>query len=302
MAWIWSALFAGLFQAWRTALQQRLRASLSVSGAGFVRYGFGIVFAVPMAWGWLYCHGERIDAISWRYLGLAAAAGLAQIFGTALLIQSFGHRGFVVGTAFSKTEALQAAAVAALFSGERLTSIAWTGIGAGLAGVLILALAGRGLALADLRAGLRQPAALCGLGAAGLFAITGLLVKAATSELAGLDPIGAALTTLVAVMGVQTLMHGLWIAVREPGTFTAMLRNRTASASVGFLSACGSACWFSGFALAPVALVRIVGQVEVIFTVIFAHRLLKERIHAHEVIALLLVALGVVLALVGGHV
>jgi hypothetical protein len=36
--WLPAALLAGLFQAWRTALPQRLRKELSVSGAGLVRW------------------------------------------------------------------------------------------------------------------------------------------------------------------------------------------------------------------------------------------------------------------------
>lgn len=301
MPWVLSALFAGLFQAWRTALQQKLRASLSVSGAGFVRYGFGILFAVPMAAIWLVWHDQQLDHISPTYVVIAAVAGLAQIFGTALLIASFGHRGFVVGTAFSKTEALQAAIGAAIFMGERLAPLAWTGVIAGLAGVVVLALAGRDQKLAELPAAFLQPAALCGLGAAALFAITGLLVKQATALLCGYDPISAALTTLVVVMATQTIVHGCWIAVKEPATFVAIGRKWKASASVGLLSALGSACWFAGFSLAPVALVRIVGQVEVVFTLLFAHRLLNEKVRRHEVFALLLVALGVILALLGGH-
>ena len=36
--WLPASLLAGLCQAWRTAIQQRLRAQLSISGAGLVRY------------------------------------------------------------------------------------------------------------------------------------------------------------------------------------------------------------------------------------------------------------------------
>jgi len=35
-AWLPAALLAGLFQAWRTALQQRLRKEVTVSGAGLI--------------------------------------------------------------------------------------------------------------------------------------------------------------------------------------------------------------------------------------------------------------------------
>jgi drug/metabolite transporter (DMT)-like permease len=100
-------------------------------------------------------------------------------------------------------------------------------------------------------------------------------------------------------MLMQTAMHGSYVALREPATLRAMAENWRNSGLVGLLAACGSACWFTGFATAPVALVRVVGQIEVIFTIGFAHLYLKERLKPHEVAALILVALGVMLALLG---
>ena len=67
------------------------------------------------------------------------------------------------------------------------------------------------------------------------------------------------------------------------------------------LSSLGSAFWFTGFAVAPVALVRVVGQVEVFFTLGFGHFYLREKIHTREAVALLLVGGGVVLALLGAR-
>ncbi len=71
------------------------------------------------------------------------------------------------------------------------------------------------------------------------------------------------------------------------------------SGQVGLLSALGSACWFTGFATAPVALVRIVGQVEVAFTMAFGHFYLCETMRRSELAGLILVAAGVILALAG---
>src|SRR3546814_1861702 len=56
--WLPASLFGGLFQAWRTALQQRLRAELSVSGAGLVRYLYGLPFALCFAAVWLTMRGD----------------------------------------------------------------------------------------------------------------------------------------------------------------------------------------------------------------------------------------------------
>jgi drug/metabolite transporter (DMT)-like permease len=68
---------------------------------------------------------------------------------------------------------------------------------------------------------------------------------------------------------------------------------------VGALSACGSACWFTGFALAPVALVRAVGQVEILFTLLFSRFYLGERPTRGEIGGALVLVLGVVLVLIG---
>ncbi|AJA08158.1 putative membrane protein [Sphingopyxis fribergensis] len=295
--WLPASLLGGLFQAWRTALQQRLRAELSISGAGLVRYLYGVPFAFVFAGIWLTVQREAIPVFGAGFAAFAFAGAITQMAGTILLIMAFGHRGFVVGTAFSKTEAVQAALVTALFLGERLPLLAWIGIVAGVAGVLMLALAGRGVSWREIWRALGQPAALCGLGAGSMFALAAIAVKLATAELDGVDLIGSALITLVVVMATQTALHLAWVSVRDRDTLRAVCRQWRTSSQVGLLSALGSACWYIGFAAAPAALVRIVGQVEVIFTIGFAHFYLREPVRWHEIVGLLLVVGGVMMAL-----
>jgi drug/metabolite transporter (DMT)-like permease len=299
--WLPAAILAGLFQAWRTAIQQKLRNQLSVSGAGLVRYLYGAPVAILLAGVYLGLNHTTLPPLGLTFFAFAAAGGLAQILGTNLLIMAFGYRNFVVGTAFSKTEAVQAALFAWLMLGEALSPLVWAGIAAGVVGVLLLALGGRKIRLSELFASLSQPAALCGLSAGSLFAITGILVKRATQQLGLHDTIAAALITLVVVLVLQSLMHGTYVALREPATLPRIVSTWRSSAQVGLLAALGSACWFSGFASAPVALVRIVGQVEVIFTLAFAALYLREKTRPHEAAGLLLVASGVVLALLGAR-
>jgi drug/metabolite transporter (DMT)-like permease len=299
LVWLPASLLAGLFQAWRTALQHRLRSELSVNGAGLVRYAYGLPVALVLALGYLAWRSIAWPTPSAAYLAWCAGAGLAQILGTALLILAFGFRNFVVGTAFAKTETVQAAIFAWLVLGERLALLVGAGIAAGVAGVLVLALGGKRLGVRDLVAALGQPAALCGLGAGALFSLTGVMVKSATIELAIPDPVAAALVTLATVLALQTAMLGGWVLAREPATLRRIVATWRSSSQVGVLAALGSACWFTGFATAPVALVRVVGQVEVLFTMGFSRLMLRERIRAHEIAGLLLVTAGVVLALLG---
>jgi drug/metabolite transporter (DMT)-like permease len=63
----------------------------------------------------------------------------------------------------------------------------------------------------------------------------------------------------------------------------------------------GSACWFSAFALAPVALVRAVGQVEILFTLAFSRFYLKEKAKPADMVGSLVVVAGVVLVLLGSR-
>lgn len=67
----------------------------------------------------------------------------------------------------------------------------------------------------------------------------------------------------------------------------------------GTLSACGSACWATGFALTDVALVRSVGQVELVFTLLFSRFYLKETLKRSDVAGLVLVVGGVLLIVLG---
>ena len=297
--WLPATLIAGLLQAWRTAVQQRVRATLSVNAAGLVRYLFGL----PVAWLLLALYEMVVARDAFPDIGPLllpiAAAGLAQILATNLLIMAFGYRNFVAGTAYAKTEALQGAVLAFVLLGETLSPLSWIGILTGVAGVLVLSVGGRHVGWGGLVRALGQPAAACGIAAGFLFAMTSVGVKRATFEVATTDKVEAALIVLAVTVFLQTLMQGGYLLWREREQFARIAASWKVSAQVGLLASVGSAFWFTGFATAPVALVRIVGQVEVLFTLGFAHFYLGEKLARTEAAGLLLVALGVILALVG---
>jgi drug/metabolite transporter (DMT)-like permease len=296
MIWLPATLLAGLFQAWRTAVQQRVRSELSVNAAGLVRYLYGFPVACGLLALYLAWTGLALPGTQTGFLPHAALGGFMQVIGTTLLILAFGHRNYVVGSAYAKTEAVQGAVLAMILLGEMLSPLTWAGIAVGVAGVVVLSTGGQRLRLADLA----QPAALCGLGAGLCFALTSIFVKRATFAVDSDDKVFAALITLVAVLFLQLLMQGSYVMLRERGEIPKVFRTWRVSGQVGLLAALGSACWFTGFATAPVALVRAVGQVEVIFTLGFGRFYLKEPLARSELCGLLLVAAGVVLALVGG--
>ncbi len=297
--WIPVTFTAAFFQTWRTALQQRLRSQLSVNAAGFVRFFYAIPTDIVLVVLAYTLSGQVVGDLTSRYVLFCAIGGLMQIFGTTLLIMAFGYRNFAVGTAYSKTEAVQGAIAAWIILGEVLSPLAIMGIGIGVAGVLLLSLGGRGLKPRELLRATVQPAALCGLGAGLVFALATVFIKDAALQLPGDNLPTKALHTLLVTNVLQTLMMGTWLALRERDQLWAALRTWRTSAWVGTLSALGSGCWFTGFALAPVAMVRSLGQVEMVFTLAFSRFYLKEKLRRVDVAGVLLILASVVLVLLG---
>jgi drug/metabolite transporter (DMT)-like permease len=117
--WMSITVAAAIFQTWRTAMQQRLRSLLSVSGAGFVRYVWGAPIAFA-AVGALALTGQALPTPPARFWPLIAGGGVAQIVATIFLISAFDASGFAVGTVYSKTEVVQVAVFSAVLLNEAL--------------------------------------------------------------------------------------------------------------------------------------------------------------------------------------
>jgi drug/metabolite transporter (DMT)-like permease len=298
-AWIPITIAAALFQCWRTALQQKLRHLLSVNGAGFVRFLYGAPTALLIFLAGLAITGAPVPRPNLSFMLYCLAGGLLQILATNLLIMSFGYRNFAVGTAYGKTEAAQSAVVALIILHEVLKPLSWAGIALGLCGVMTLSLAGRGMKPRDLLAATVQPAALCGLGAGFLFAFTTVFIKLANQSLPDPSLVIKALFAVVVTNTLQTMMQGGWLLWREPAQLRKVFTTWRSSMWAGTLSGCGSACWFIGFAMADVALVRSVGQIEIVFTVLFSRFYLKEQLKRGDLAGLVLVVGGVLLIVVG---
>lgn len=297
--WIFISVAAALFQCWRTAMQQKLRNLLSVNGAGFVRYLYGMPTAAVLLAVAVAVTGDPIPAINPPFLLYCVLGGLFQIVATNLLIMSFGYRNFAVGTAYSKTETVQSAILAFFVLHEHPHTLAWIGMCIGLVGVVTLSLAGRGMQPKELLAATIQPAAVCGLGSGLVFAFTTVFIKLGNQSLIGPSLVVRALFTLVVTNILQILMQGAYLYWREPKELRKAVTSWRSSMWVGTLSGCGSACWFTGFAIAEVALVRAVGQIEIVFTLLFSRFYLKEILRRSDVAGLSLVVFGVLLVVLG---
>lgn len=294
--WIPVTVAAACFQTARTAMQQRLRSLLSVSGAGFVRYVYGAPVAIVAVA--IVASIDGLPRPPARFWPIIAGGGLAQIVGTIFMIRAFDARDYAIGTVYTKTEVVQVAVFSLVFLGEPLRPLGWLATVVCFAGVVVLAGGRRVLQV-------RDRAVLFGVAAGGAFALASVGIRAASRSL--LDGqegdghvIARALLTLAVMNTMQIVMHGGYLSVRERDQLRLSFVHWRSSSVVGVLSVCGSACWALAFTLENAARVRTFGQIELLITFAVAHWWLGERHGRREYVASALVLLGVVGVMAGG--
>jgi len=139
-----AAFLQNLRSAMQRQLMARLREPLSAEGASYARFLYAVPFVVVYFSIIAGTSTEPLPGPHAVFLAYAGVGGLMQILATVCLIRSFAHGSFAVGTAYSKTETLQAVVFGFLMLGESITVLAGIGILISLAGVLFLSLGGRG--------------------------------------------------------------------------------------------------------------------------------------------------------------
>jgi drug/metabolite transporter (DMT)-like permease len=294
--WLVATLVAATLQTARTAMQQRLRATLSPNAAGFVRYSFGAPLALG-AVGVLWAAGTPLPSPSAAFLWRVTVAGVAQIVGTEMLIRSFGLRDFAVGTTYAKTEAAQVALLSAFVLGEPLPAPAWAGIAACFVGVAVLACRGEWGRLGEVVRARGDRAMWTGIAAGAGFATAAVSIRGASQALGDDRPVVRALVTLATMNALQTVLNSAYLARREPAAFRAIATAWRSSAAVGLLSVGGSAGWAIAMTLQNAALVRTVGQVDVVFAFVAGRFVFKEVRRASEYVGSALIVAGVCAAL-----
>ncbi|MEN9539342.1 MAG: hypothetical protein RLZZ126_1577 [Pseudomonadota bacterium] len=294
--WIWIPIViaAAAFQTVRNAAQRSLVKELGTLAATLVRFLYGLPFA--MLWlaavVWALPKGG-IPMVFTPGYGLWLATGaVAQILATAFMLLAMKERNFVIGVALAKTEVLQAALLGSALlleipQGWALLAIICSGFG-----VVLLSMPATGALQARAWVG---KAATAGLASGACFALASVGYRGAALAQPGVSP------WLVGAMGVllaqllQSLLLGGWISWREPARLAQIARAWRVSTLAGAMGAAASIGWFTAFALRPVADIKTLGLVEVLFSYAVSRKLFDESLTTAERTGLALVTLGLVL-------
>ncbi|PTM97435.1 EamA family transporter [Mycoplana dimorpha] len=296
-AWVIITICAAFMQNLRSALQKHLRSSLGTTGASFVRFGYGFPVAIVYVAALHHFAGYSFPALNATFAFWAVVGGLAQIYATILLVYLFSLRNFAVGTAYSKTEPVQAAIFGLILLGERLTPGAVGAIVVGVVGVMMISVARMPLSWRNLLAAMTGRTALIGIASGAIFGISAVAYRSAALSLEGPNAIMQAAVTLACVTTFQTVFMLGWMLLRDASEIGKVVRSWRSSALVGLAGVTGSACWFTAMALQQVAYVRALGQIELLFTFAASVFVFRERITRMEVAGCLLIVTGILLLL-----
>ncbi len=296
-AWLWMSITIGaaLAQTLRNAAQRHLSGSLGTLGATLVRFVYGLPFAALWLWLVLHFTGQTLPPPTLGFWLWVLMSSLAQIAATALLLRVMTERNFALGVAYSKTEVIQIALFAFVFLADPLSLPALLAIACGTIGVMLLSPADPLHPIRALVTGWTSRTAILGVASGAAFGLSAVGYRGAALTLDGATFLVAATGTLVAAQVLQTIMLGGWLVIREPAVAKNVGLAWRTSLFAGLMGATASGAWFTAFALEPVAHVRTLGLIELVFSLVVSQKVFREHFTRIELVGFVLLAAAVVI-------
>lgn len=282
---------AAFMQAWRNAFQKQLSTTVDVYGVTLSRF----IFALPLALLYISClyHFQPVtDSVHFnlRFAIYVLIAALSQIAATALMVQLFKQKNYAIGVGLAKSEAVLAAIIAVVFLSDHLSLLGWFGVAVGGFAVFLMS---KGRDFSDF-----SVQTLCiGIGSGLCFAITSLLVREASLELDNLPFIHRAAWVLLMVIGTQCFLLLMYLGIFRRATLLAMWQRIGLTFRVSLCSFLASLGWFSAMSIQSVPIVKTLGQVEIIFSMLISAYFFKEKLARAEHLGIVLVVIAAFLVI-----
>ncbi len=287
--WIVITLFAAGCQSVRTAYQNSLSREAGFLHATMSRslYGLPLVSLYLLVcyfiFGWVTL---PINGLFWL---VASICAVSQIIATYLMLRVFQSGSFTQGTLLAKTEAVQAALIGLPLLHYTLTVGAWLGVVLGVLGALVMSVKWK-----DLKQVHKDTSLIFGLASGFFFAVTSVTASMASHTLSGSIITGAGVT-LWYVLALQSVILCCIQIIRSRDMLAPFRRSLGLSMKVGVLSSLGSIAWFTAFSLANPAVVKTLGQIEVLGTLYYSKVRFKEKLSKQQWIGGAMIMASIVL-------
>ena len=298
MNWVLITAIASLSQTLRSVFQKNIIEDVGVLASAYSRFIFALPFVALLAVFFLEIEEllilKNLSVKTWFFL---VTASICQILFTIILIKLFTLRSFAIGVAFSKTEVIQTTLLEIVIIGFILTSHVLLAIIIGFIGMLFMSkqkLIGN---VGHSRLFLQQ--VILGVSCGIFLGLSSVLYKVALDSVA-IDFIYKKVIVLsFLALAIQSVLFGAFIVITdEKKNLEKLFNSWKKGLPVGFFGCSATFCWFYAFSLVDATLVRAVGQLEIVFSVLMSYIFYKERITGFELIGMSLITISI-LALLG---
>lgn len=294
-SWLWIVftVAASGAQTARNAMQRDLIATLGTAGATFVRFLFGLPFALLFLALVSLASGGPPPAPGAPSLLWTGFGGVSQILATGLMLAAMKEKSFVVAIAYTKTEPVQVALFGLVVLGDRVTGSLAAAIAVATVGVMLMSWPKRAAEAAP--DGWR--AAVFGLVSAAMFAFSAIGYRAGILALGAPNFVLGASAILALALAIQSALIVIGLALFDRALLSGIVRAWRPSMLAGFMGALASQFWFLAFAIDTAARVRTLALIEMIFAQIVTKRIFQQKTSPREIAGMAIMIAGVVLLL-----
>ena len=295
MNWILISVIAAFFQNLRSGIQKNLNKNISLVASTYVRFMFSLPFAALIFFFYFNGFEQLIILLQQKtFLIYVISGSLAQIFFTFVLLYSFQFSNFIVGTTLSKTEVVQISILETLLFQDHFNNLTILGIVISTIGVIIFSTKDKQVLINNLISKSTVIGLFCGF----LLALSVVCYRGATLHLEVLsNNFDKALSTLFLAVMFQSIIMTIYIFIFEKEQFKKMYEHKQQCLLAGLSGFLATISWFYAFTIMQAAIVRAVGQVELLFSYIASRYYFKEKIKIEEIIGILIFVLGVLIIL-----
>ena len=292
-SWLWIVftVAASGAQTARNAMQRDLIATLGTAGATFVRFLFGLPFALLFLALVSAASGVAPPTPGPTSLLWTGFGGVSQILATGLMLAAMREKSFVVAIAYTKTEPVQVALFGLLFLGDRVTGGMAAAIAVATLGVMLMSWPKRSAEAAPTS----WRAAVFGLVSAAMFAFSAIGYRAGILALGAPNFVLGASTILALALAIQSALIVAGLAMFDRALLAGIFRAWRPSLLAGFMGALASQFWFLAFAIDTAARVRTLALIEMIFAQVVTKKIFQQKTNAREIAGMAIMIAGVVI-------
>ncbi len=295
MNWIVTSILGAFFQNARSSIQKRLNTEMSLMASTYVRFAFSLPILLTVFLLYFGNFDYFLKAIqNSNFVFYVILASVLQISFTLLFLYLLKFTNFLVGTALSKTEVIQIAFFEFIILRDYLNFYALLGIMISTIGVIIFSTKD----LKNIINSFFSKSTVVGLFCGTLLALSVVFYRGSMEFIDFSNKnFDKALLTLFAATIIQTSLITLYLVFFEISEFKKLKSNIKLSALAGLFGFSATISWFYSFSLVQAALVRAVGQIELLFSYISSRFMFKEKIKFIEIFGIIIFIFGLFLVI-----